>query len=135
MEATIQTNYSEEIQVLQIKLEMVEKELNFAIERAEKAEAELESLRRCSPNKHKYGMTTVPDFGKPPSLLMLPPPPNPPPPPPPPPMPKFNLPPVGINTNGTSLHDSIATFTLTGRGNTHNNQQVQATGRLYRSVF
>lgn len=45
METTIETNNNDEINVLRIKLEIVEKELQFAISRAETAETELEQLK------------------------------------------------------------------------------------------
>lgn len=45
MEATIETNNNDEIKILRIKLDVVEKELQLAIIRAEKAENELKQLK------------------------------------------------------------------------------------------
>lgn len=50
MESTIETNNNDEINVLRIKLEIVEKELQFAISRAEKAEEQLTNLYKTSSN-------------------------------------------------------------------------------------
>lgn len=144
MAATIETKYNEEIQMLQLKLNVVEKELHIAIERAEKAETELLKLKRnfsvqTTQNKYKpsstspsiqlllNNFTNAVDSPLFPSSEMMAPPTLPP--PPPPPMPKFNLPPTNLNKCGTSLNDGISTVKLNGRGIPHS-QQVQATGRL-----
>lgn len=51
MEATIETNNSDEVNMLRIKLEIVEKELQLAINRAEKAESDIEQLKSLYKNK------------------------------------------------------------------------------------
>lgn len=51
METTIETNNNDEINMLRIKLEIVEKELQLAINRAEKAENEVEHLQNLYKNK------------------------------------------------------------------------------------
>lgn len=50
MESTIETNNNDEINVLRIKLEIVEKELQFAISRAEKAEEQLTNFYKNNSN-------------------------------------------------------------------------------------
>lgn len=151
METTIQSNYEEEIQMLLVKVDMLENELKLANDRADKAENELADFKKLSFVKYHLDnmgtlyqdnlisfaptskqLTELQETQQPPSA---PPAPTPPslPPPPPPPMPKFNLPHTNITKNGTSLNDSIAGFEFKmGNDNTHN-QQVQATGRWYRS--
>lgn len=143
MEATIQSNYKEEIQMLLVKVEMLENELRLANDRADKAENELADLKRMS--FIKYHLDNVDPLYQDNLISFAPTPkqpakaqetqqPIPPPPlPPPPPMPKFNLPHTNITKNGTSLNDSIAAYEFKmGNDNIHN-QQVQATGRWYRS--
>lgn len=146
MEATIQSNYKEEIQMLLVKVEMLENELRLANDRADKAENELADLKRMSFIKYHLdnvdplyqdNLISFAPTPKQPAKAQetqqpIPPPPLPPP-PPPPPMPKFNLPHTNITKNGTSLNDSIAAYEFKmGNDNIHN-QQVQATGRCYRS--
>lgn len=141
MEATIQNNYKEEIRMLHVKVDMLENELKIANDRADKAENELADLKKLSFIKYHLDnvntlyrdnlisfaptskqLTEAQETQQPIPL-----------PPPPPPMPKFNLPHTNITKNGTSLNDSIAGFEFkTGNDNIHN-QQVQATGRCYRS--
>lgn len=154
MEATIETNTNEEINVLRIKLDVVEKELQFAIDRAEKAEAEVEQFkllyRSSSCNSRKpfdlnqsCGVcgTTITVTLPPPSqssqataslssVPTLPP-------PPPPPMPNFIFH-HKYETRGSSvsLSDGIAAFTLNNAReslesiSSESNQQVKAaTGR------
>lgn len=148
MENAIQTNTNDEIQVLQIKLEMVEKELQFALERAEKAEQELEQFKQlynnssCSNlnsnnvNRMDASTLTTPTIENSEIEIVRAPP------PPPPPMPKFNFTPAnfapfGTTTTASSLSDGIASISLNNtRQNIfdENNQQVkqqpqQATGR------
>lgn len=51
METTIETNNNDEVNMLRIKLEIVEKELQLAINRAEKAESDIEQLKSLYKNK------------------------------------------------------------------------------------
>lgn len=51
METTIETNNSDEVNMLRIKLEIVEKELQLAINRAEKAESDIERLQSLYKTK------------------------------------------------------------------------------------
>lgn len=150
METTIRINTNDELNVLRIKLEMIENDLRLAVDRAEKAEAELEqliSLRKHCPNSRESIPNTVcctcrgivtpnptenDEAVRESSTL---PPPPPPPLPPPPPVQKFNLPPTNSVRNGVSLSDGIAAFARNnarqGAGSSINvkNQQVQkATG-------
>lgn len=148
MENTIKINTNDELNVLRIKLEMIEKDLQLAIDRAEKAEAELEQLKylrkncRNSRESIPNSICCVCNGALNPSQMeavkeptTLPPPQPPPPPPPPPPMQRFNLPPTNSVKNGVSLSDGIAAFARNnarqGAGSSINvkNQQVQkATG-------
>lgn len=141
MEATIQSNYKEEIRMLHVKVDMLVNELKLANDRADKAENEVENLKKLSFIKYHrddVGTTLYQDnlisFAPTPKQLTEAQETQPiPPPPPPPPMPKFNLPHTNITKNGTSLNDSIAAYEFKmGNDNIHN-QQVQATGRWYRS--
>lgn len=150
METTIKINTNDELNVLRIKLEMIEHDLQLAIDRAEKAETELEQLRHLRKNclnsresipntvccVCRSFVTTNPaendDAMREPTTL---PPPPPPPLPPPPPVQTFNLPPTNSVKNGVSLSDGIAAFARNnarqGAGSSINvtNQQVQkATG-------
>lgn len=151
MENTIKINTNDELNVLRIKLEMIEKDLHLAIDRAERAEAELEQLKYSRKNcqnsrESNQNQNTVccvcngsaapnparTEAVREPTTL---PPPPPPPLPPPPPVQKFNLPPTNSVKNGVSLSDGIAAFARNnarqGAGSSINvkNQQVQkATG-------
>lgn len=142
MEATIQNNYKEEIRMLLVKVDMLENELKLANDRAEKAENELADLKKMSFIKHHLDNGSLYQDN---SISFAPtskqlteaqetqqPIPTPPP-PPPPPMPKFNLPHTNITKNGTSLNDNIAAFEFKMGNDNTQNQQVQATGRWYRS--
>lgn len=51
METTIETNNNDEVNMLRIKLEIVEKELQLAINRAEKAESDIAQLKSLYKNK------------------------------------------------------------------------------------
>lgn len=151
MENTIKINTNDDLNVLRIKLEMIEKDLQLAIDRAEKAEAELEQLKylrkNCQnsrePNENNVccvcngTVTSIPTQKEATKEepATLPPPPPPPMPPPPPPGQTFNLPPTNSVKNGVSLSDGIAAFARNnvrqGAGSSINvkNQQVQkATG-------
>lgn len=136
METAIETNTNDEIQVLRLKLEMVEKELQFAIDRAERAEREVEQIKLlCRLNSGEGNAATKSStrinyaefFGDEPTNVRTHAPP-----PPPPPMPPFNLPPTNTSPHGSSLSDGIA-FTLNSMRENNsdtNNQQVKpATGR------
>ncbi|XP_055323291.1 shootin-1 isoform X2 [Sitodiplosis mosellana] len=142
METTIETNNNDEINVLRIKLEIVEKELQFAISRAEKAEEQLNNLYKNSSyalaqSSHESAATTTAaaavsrvkcshcgnycDSAEQSSTSSA-------assssssssssttvtlPPPPPPPMPNFTPFPVNVTRCGASLRDGITTFTL-----------------------
>lgn len=140
METAIETNTNDEIQVLRLKLEMLEKELQFAIDRAERAEREVEQCKllyrlsseanNTATNNSTSNNDTQLLGHEPGNVRALAPP------PPPPPMPKFNLPPTNASPHGTSLSDGIAAFTLNNMRenncNTNNQQVKPATGR-YRS--
>lgn len=145
METTIETNTNEEINVLRIKLEVVEKELQFAIDRAEKAEAELEQFKQFYRSSSTFKKSvennqnccacgpTISGIMSTASIITAPP-------PPPPPMPNFNLPPLTTNSlrSGVSLSEGIAAFTLnnareSGNSSVSNQQVKPATGR-YRST-
>lgn len=151
MENTIKINTNDDLNVLRIKLEMIEKDLQLAIDRADKAEAELEQLKNLrknclnsrEPNENivccvcNGTVTSNPihtEAAKE-EPATLPPPPPPPLPPPPASGQKFNLPPTNSVKNGVSLSDGIAAFARNnarqGAGSSINvkNQQVQkATG-------
>lgn len=127
METTIKTNNNDEINVLRIKLDVVEKELQLAITRAEKAEIELEQIKNSHSSCSRSTSSVVADetksdccllcgsilttqqqkhAPKSPVIPTLPP-------PPPPPMPNFKLPTINFEPNGNvSLNDGIAAFTL-----------------------
>lgn len=124
MEATIQTDFAQEIQVLQLKLEVVERELAAAVARAEAAETQLVRLQTVS-------QAPAPPPPPPPAL------PPPPPPPMPPPPPAFNQPPAKRTPAGgkpTTLFDQINGLTLNDRTN-HEDQQVgQATGKQHTHI-
>lgn len=137
MESTIKTNTNDELNMLRVKLDVIEKELQFAIDRADNAESHLEQLKisrdsmknkcficnnRLSINNEKLIETEMV------AMITKPP-------PPPPPMPNFSL--FSTNnslTNGVSLSEGIAAFTLNnareGDSSCISNQQVkkQATG-------
>lgn len=143
METALETNTNDEIQVLRIKLEVVEKEMQLTIDRAAKAETELEQFKqlygigagnddggRCrscgglpSSTTSVTASAAVDDPNRVAQVIAAP--------PPPPPMPKFNLPPTNSAPHGTtttSLSDGIASITLNQRGDSA--QQVKnATGR------
>lgn len=55
METAIQTNNNDEINVLRIKLDVVEKELQIAISRAEMAENELDKLKNSYKRNNHLG--------------------------------------------------------------------------------
>lgn len=140
METTIETNTNEEIKVLRIKLEVVEKELECALNRAELAESEVDLLKarlggcetgsicsRCGcdvaaavATAAASGTTTA---AQPPPAPSLPP-------PPPPPMPQSQLH-VGTFSNSvTSLQDAISGFALNNMRQIDDpaSQPMQATG-------
>lgn len=143
MESAIETNTNDEIQVLHVKLEVVEKELQLAIDRAEKAESELEQFKklynigdsnddsgRCRSCGTALPATSAAD--DPNRIVQVPAAP----PPPPPPMPKFNLAPTNFTplrttatTSTSSLSDGIAAITLNHTRNDDNQQVKNATGR------
>lgn len=134
METTIETNTNDEMNVLRIKLEVVEKELQIAISRAETAENELEQLKNLYKNTSQIGntlaqssyeltaakcsqcnsalqtlsttntATTASTSSKTVTTCL--------PPPPPPPMPNFKPIPVIFTRCNASLQESIKTFTL-----------------------
>lgn len=132
MDSTIKTNTNDELNILRVKLDVIEKELQLAIDRAEKAETEFEQLKisrdsmkdkccichnRLSNLSDKLAADVVVTS----------------PPPPPPPMPNYSLFPTNQMTNGVSLSEGIAAFTLNnareGDSSSISNQQVkQATG-------
>lgn len=127
METTIETNNNDEINVLRIKLEVVEKELQIAISRAETAENELEQLKNLYKNPSQLGSTMAQSSHESTTMVLcsqcgssnalqspsttttastsLPP-------PPPPPMPNFKPIPVNFTRCNASLKDGIQTFTL-----------------------
>lgn len=136
METAIETNNNDEINVLRIKLEIVEKELQLAINRAEKAENEVEILKNDLYKNIRHVEIALPvstqNTAESTSMTMsssavcthcgqsflqstvsnasaeL----TSMPPPPPPPMPNFKPIPVNLNQCGASLKDGITTFTL-----------------------
>lgn len=134
--------------MLHIKLDIVEKELQFAIDRAEKAEAELEQLKQCYRSSYNLqkpfesyanssGIRTPWAAASDTTIETVQ---STAPPPPPPPMPIFNLPPVILVQSGVSLSDGIAAFTLNNAqtldsGSVGNQQVKTATGRYYSNVF
>lgn len=156
METTIQINNNDEINVLRIKLEVVEKELQLAISRAEKAENELEQLKNlyinsshvgsakshssndtesaviCSHCGHSFHLQSPSSATTATAVTCLPP-------PPPPPMPNFKPNPVNFNQYGTSLKDGITAFTLNNQREMDDNFSIcsnpdgkkSATGRSY----
>lgn len=112
METTIQTNTNDELNVMRVKLDVIEKELQLAVVRAEKAEAELERSQvsrnsvqgtccACSNRASKNSEAEAAEAAVPSR-----------PPPPPPPMPDYALFPTNSLTNGVSLSDGIAAFSL-----------------------
>lgn len=131
METTIETNNNDEINVLRVKLEVVEKELQIAISRAEKAENDAEQLRNLYKNSSQLGnalaqssshelaaicshcgnamqsSTSAASSSSSITTLTatLPP-------PPPPPMPNFKPNPVNIARCNASLKDGITAFAL-----------------------
>lgn len=158
MENTIKINTNDELNVLRIKLEMIEKDLQMATERAEKAEAELEQLKylrkNCQNLRDSTNISTIccvcngtvtsnptQNDAVRESATLPPPPPPPMPPPPPPPMQKFNLPPTNSVKNGVSLSDGIAAFARNnarqGAGSSINvkNQQVQKKATGWYSMY
>lgn len=158
MENTIKINTNDELNVLRIKIDVIEKDLQMAISRAERAETELEQMKLthmncvnsrdsigkaiCRMCRNTYYTTRNADgeiiLGRPTSSEATAPAP-PPPPPPPPPLPpaehKFNLPPTNSVKYGVSLSEGIAAFarnnTRQGAGgciNVKNQQVPKATG-------
>lgn len=158
METTIETNNNDEINVLRIKLEIVEKELQFAISRAEKAEELLKNLYKCSSHalaqsSHESAAvvtmvkcshcnnycdsaeqsSTSTASSSATIVTCLPP-------PPPPPMPNFKPIPVNLTRYGAnlSLRDGITAFTLNNPRETGDNVSIcsnpdvkkSATGRF-----
>lgn len=147
MEATIETNNNDEIKILRIKLDVVEKELQLAINRAEIAESELKQLKQSNkmientemPHGMRLQSQTSNDStihctkcgqsltesiestsSARTSIASVE---NEKPPPIPPPMPNFIIAPIRC---GSSLSESIAEFTL---NNTSNSRKKPATGR------
>lgn len=127
METTIETNTNDEINVLRIKLDVVEKELQCALSRAEQAETELTKLLKarigdcdtssrpatawpsiCSHCGCTIEMTadtaTAAAAAQPEAMAA--------PPPPPPPMPAFQLHTGTFSASVTSLKDGISAFAL-----------------------
>lgn len=150
----METNYNVEYEMLQLKLEVIESSLQTAIDRAEKAEAELERVKRLYESKYgpldnnydfdkqqkthhqqmkqysienKSTNTSPIEIVQPPTFKISAPSKAPPPPPPLPP-PQFNLTPTN-NHSGTSLTDGVAGMILRNQRVGAGNQQVKATGR------
>lgn len=139
METAIETNNNDEINTLRIKLEIVEKELQLAINRAEIAENQVEHLQNLYKNSRQVEsvlphsvenvaesttttiapalctqcgqslQSTVSNASSITSVSCTAPPPLPP--PPPPPMPDFIPIPVNFNRSSASLKDGITAFT------------------------
>lgn len=156
METTIQTNNIDEINVLRIKLEVVENELQLAISRAEKAENQVEQLKNlykssnvgnaqshssndidtaivCTQCGHSFQLqSSSSESACVSTATCLPP-------PPPPPMPNFKPIPVNFNRYGASLKDGITAFTLNNQREMDDNFSIcsnsdgkkSATGRFY----
>lgn len=125
METTIETNTNDEINVLRIKLDVVERELQCALSRAEQAEIELTKLLKtrtgdCDTSSRpataspsicsRCGCTieitddTATAVVTAAAVAA--------PPPPPPPMPSFQLHTATFPECATSLKDGISAFTL-----------------------
>lgn len=131
MDTALETNTNDEIQVLRLKLEVVEKELQFTINRAEKAETELEQFKqlykidgnvdggRCC--RRCGALSTADDPPRVVAQVCAA--------PPPPPPPPFNLLPTNFAPHGTSLSDGIASITLNHMQENGSQQVKQATGR------
>lgn len=155
MEATIETNNNDEIKILRIKLDVVEKELQLAINRAEKAESELKQLKQSiqtvkipientemphdkwlqsqtsndsAMHCAKCGQSLTESIESTSSArTSIASVENVKPPPIPPPMPNFKIAPIRC---GTSLSESIAEFTLNNTPNSQCSEQKKpATGR------
>lgn len=126
METTIETNTNEEIKVLRIKLEVVEKELECALSRAELAESEVDLLKArlgdcdtgspaaiATPSVCSRCGCDVATVAAAVATEARPAPPAPPlPPPPPPPMPHSQLHIGSFSGSVTSLQDAISGFAL-----------------------
>lgn len=155
MEATIETNNNDEIQILRIKLGVVENELQLAINRAEKAESELKQLKQSNRIDRMIVNTERPHDKRGPhsqisndsamhcakcgqsltesiessasARASIASVVNEKPPPIPPPMPNFKIAPIRC---GSSLSESIAEFTLNNTSNSQSSQPKKtATGR------
>lgn len=134
METTIETNTNDEINVLRIKLDVVEKELQCALSRAEQAENELAAHKariansdtctesatawpsicsRCSCTIELIDASAASKVAAPP--------------PPPPPMPTFQLHVGTFAQCATSLKDGISAFTL------NNQRQIDDNASLTQS--
>lgn len=110
MDKTLEKTTNEEITVLKLKLEVLENQLQLALDRAETAENELKKL-------HQYHLnaTTVPIVVTKPLL----------PPPPPPPLPKTLL---YTNNSFKQYRHQKPTALLNDHCKIQNQQQVESTG-------
>lgn len=149
METTIQTNNNDEINVLRIKLEIVEKELQLAISRAEAAESEVDKLQNlyktcshignniaqsqsshdntesasvviCSYCGHSFQLPCESSSASASASITT----ACLPPPPPPPMPNFKPNPINFNQSGASLKDALTSFTLNNQRETTGDDNV-----------
>lgn len=125
MENAIETNTNDELNMLRVKLDVIEKELQLAIERAERAEAELEQFKfnRISiHNKcHLCGCNVALSMATNTTEILRPP-------PPPPPLPNFQFHNTNQNADAVSLSDGIAAFTLNNAREGDSKQTKNATG-------
>lgn len=145
MEATIETNHNDEINMLRIKLDVVEKELQIAISRAEIAECEIERLQNlykkpCHTVSKSVAQSTPTDSpttvcshcgnafqsSSSASELVTIAPLLPKPPPPPTPMPNFKPNPVHLVRCCGSLKDGITSFTLNNPRETADNVSLSS---------
>lgn len=148
METAIQTNNNDEINVLRIKLEIVEKELQVAISRAEAAEYEVDKLQNlyktnshvgnisqsqsshdntesasvmiCSYCGHSLQLPCESSIASASASITT----ACLPPPPPPPMPNFKPIPINFNQSSTSLKDALTSFTLNNQRETDDNFSI-----------
>lgn len=114
METTIEINKNDEINMLRIKIEVIEKELQLALNRAEKAENDLEHMKNTYKNCDCIGKSSSTSSTQ--VLNVLPP-------PIPPPMPNFKLNPVNLKQFG-SLKDGITAFSLNNQRQNDDNISV-----------
>lgn len=111
MENAIENNFSEKIQLLELKIDMLEKELEITIKRAEKAEYELDELRRLSKKQKISSIDGIKLTNSNNSTPIKPP-------PVPPPMPNFNL---VANKNSSFLFDKRKNLNSNMDNNDKNN--------------